>query len=251
MTPSRTARFAFGLLIALIVPMAALTGACRRQRMPDRENVQEETGEPDQYSATIIHTIDDGTTRMAIITREARSGDMRRQEWTEGDQNRALIWRPDTGKNFLLDLERRVYVELEIGAVRLGQLDEGGAKSGARSIVRNPDESNAAESALQRIDRYVDDSPSPTSIEIQNLPTVVIDGYQCRVFEQRASFPDGHTEVTKRFRAVDLAGLILRIESVAGDGSAKVRTERKDVRIEVAPDAFVVPSDFKRIERFQ
>ena len=64
-----------------------------------------------------------------------------------------------------------------------------------------------------------------------------------------AIFRDGHTETTRRFRARDLSGLALRVESEADQGSARVITERRDVRIEVAPDMFTVPADFKKVEK--
>jgi hypothetical protein len=83
------------------------------------------------------------------------------------------------------------------------------------------------------------------------LPAVVIDGHPCRVYEQRATFLDGHTEITRRFRAEEFGGLALRIEGEAEGGTARLTTERREIRIEVAPDAFVVPADFKRIDRLR
>jgi hypothetical protein len=68
------------------------------------------------------------------------------------------------------------------------------------------------------------------------------------VYQERATFPDGHTEITRRFHARDLSGLLLRVEIVAEQGGATVITERRDVRIEVAPDAFIVPDDFRKVE---
>src|SRR3981081_3998916 len=93
------------LLIAITTLAFILTNACRTSRPPgDAEADAEAAGEPEQYSATVVRTFDDGTTRETTITRESRCGDMHREEWTERDQNRALIWRPDLGKGFLLDL---------------------------------------------------------------------------------------------------------------------------------------------------
>jgi hypothetical protein len=251
MAPRRKASLARMLLITITMLVAVLASACRNHRRPGAEAASELDGVPEQYSATIVHTIDDGTTRETRMTREARSGEKCRQEWTEGDQSRALIWRPDLGKSFLLDLDRRAYVEMEIGAPRPGELDAGAGNAVNSATARNSNRPNIEDLAVQTIDHYFDDTPLPARTEIQTLPPVVIEGYQCRVYEQRASFLDGHTEITRRFRAVDLAGLILRIEGESEGGSAKITTERRDVRIEVAPDAFVVPVDFKRIERLR
>lgn len=234
------------LLIAFTTLTLAMTNACRNPRQSgDGAADSEPAGEPEQYSATVVRTIDDGTTRETSITGEARSGEKRREEWTEQDQNRALIWRPDLGKGFLLDLDRRLFVELDIVARQVGESQTEASKT---SVV-NPPRVNAGDRTLQAIDNYFDDTQSPTRVETRILSPVVIDGHSCRVYEQRTSFLDGHTEITRRFRADDLSGLALRIECEAGQGAAKVITERRDVRIEVAPDAFVVPADFKRVEK--
>ena len=74
------------------------------------------SGEPEHYSATVVRTVSNGNSQETTITREVRSGEMLRQEWTEENESRVLIWRPDLGKSFLLDLESRTYVETEIGS---------------------------------------------------------------------------------------------------------------------------------------
>lgn len=243
MVPRRKSSLAWVLFIAITTLAVALTNACRNHRqLGDSEADVEPAGEPEQYSAMVVRTIDDGKTRETSITREARSGEKRREEWTEQGQNRALIWRPDLGKGFLLDLDGRAYVEMEITA---GHLRE------SQASAQDPSGLDVEDSTVQAIDRYFDDAQSPTRVQTRMLPPVVIDGHPCRVYEQRASFLDGHTEITRRFRAHDLAGLALRIEGGPEQGAARIITERRDVRIEVAPDAFVVPADFKRIERLR
>jgi hypothetical protein len=77
----------------------------------------------------------------------------------------------------------------------------------------------------------------------------VIDGHPCTVYQQRTTFLDGHVEITTRSRADDLAGLPLKIECASGQGGTKVTTERRDVKIDPTTDSFVVPPDFKRIEK--
>jgi hypothetical protein len=236
------------LLIAIIILAAVPTSACRNQRRPATETLSELDGEPEQYSATMVHTIYNGATRETSLTREARSGDKSRQEWTEGNRNWALIWRPDLERGYLLDLDQRVYVEIKIGAVRLGEFKSRAANSVASPTAKRSYDSIDADSGVRVIDRYFDDTPSPARTEVRLLSPVVIDGYECSVYEQRAIFADGHAEITRRFRAVDLGGLIVRIEGESAGTPARTITERRDVRLEVAPDAFVVPTDFKRIE---
>src|SRR5262249_11291337 len=159
-----------------------------------------------QYAATIVRIVDDGTNQQTTITREARSGEMRRQEWTEDGRNLALIWRPDLGKSFMLDLDHRVYAEIN-------------------SIQAQPLE-RTVDGLVETVDRVLDDAPSPTSVETRALPSQTIEGHPCRVSEQRASFPDGHTEITTTFRARDLNALAIRIESYADNATFRVVTER-------------------------
>lgn len=216
--------------LVLVTLMIALTSACHSrvsQREPDSDVGP--SGEPEQYSATIVRTVDDGTNQQTTVTREARSGEMWRQEWAEQGRNRALIWRPDLGKGFLLDLDEQVYVEIEI------------------TQAQEPE--RTADSLVEAVDRVVDDAPSPTSVETDALPSGTVGGYQCHVSEQRASFPDGHTEMTRTFRARDLNGLAVRIETQSDNSTLRVTTERRGIVTEVAPDAFIVPSDFRKVER--
>jgi hypothetical protein len=224
---------------------AVLTGACHRRQQPESSNHDiEASSEPEEYSATLVRIIDDGKESAPGITREARSGEKRREEWIENGHNRALIWRPDLGKGYLLDLDERLYVDLEItpnlaseAHAEAGNLNGGNART------------DSTDSLVQAVDRAIDDAPMPDDVEVRTLPTVVIDGHSCEVYEHRASFPDGHIEITRLFRASDLVGLPLRIESESAPARTKVTTERRDVRLAVSPDAFVVPADFKKVDR--
>src|SRR6266498_1730183 len=102
-------RFAWFSFIAVI----SLAIGCRDRVVPtDGEGNAPPTGQPDQYSATVIRTVEDGTRRETSISREARSGEKLREDWSESGLNLALIWRPDLGKSFLLNLDERVYVEV-------------------------------------------------------------------------------------------------------------------------------------------
>jgi len=237
------------VLIAVAISVV-LTNGCRdRARPGDGDSSAEAAGEPEQYSATVVRIVEDGTRRETSISREARSGEQRREEWTEQGQNRALIWRPDLGKSFLLDLDGRAYVEVDITYRHLPASRAGPSNPHDVSSAQNAAGPDVEDGAAQAIDQYFDDKQPPSRVETRVLPQVVIDGHPCEVYEQRAIFPDGHAETTRRFLARDLSGLALRVESEAEQGSAKVTTERRDVRVEVAPDTFIVPADFKKVEK--
>lgn len=241
----RKSNLASLMLIVATAPALLTSGCGNRARTGDSS--PEAAGEPERYSATVIRIVEDGTTRETTISREARAGERRREEWTENGQNRAVIWRPDIGKAFLLDIDGRAYVEIDITAARLPQSRVGAGNP--HDVSQNPADLDVKDSTVQAIDQYFSETQPPTRIETQALSPVVIDGHACLVYRQRAIFPDGHAETTTRFRAGDLSGLLLRVESEAEQGSAKVITERRDVRIEVAPDTFIVPADFKRVEK--
>lgn len=232
--------------VTIAAGLAMLTAACRQRERPDGNT--EGASEPERYTALMVRIVDDGKRSETVITRETRAGECRREEWTEDGQNRALIWRPDIGKAFLLDLDRRVYLEIDIGAAPLDQW-VAGSGSPHDAASQPPSDREAQESAVQAIDNYFGDTQSPTSVVTLELPPTSVDGHPCAVYEDRKVFPDGHTEITRRFRARDLFGLALRVESSAEPGGATVITERREVRLEVAPDAFNVPEGFRRVEK--
>lgn len=207
--------------------------ACRKHQTQDAGLTVPIAGEPDRYSATVIRTVDDGTKREVSTSREFRSGELRREEWTEEGRHLAMIWRPDPGKAFLLDLDAKTYEEVDSG-------------SRDTQLASHP----AADSnQLEAIDRAVDDAPTPEQTETHALSDQLIDGHSCSVYEQRAKFPDGHTEIIRTFRARDLAGLLLRAESLSDSGTVAVITERRDVSTDVADDIFVVPADYRKSEK--
>lgn len=237
--------------MSLIASMSLwLIIGCREGAHPvDGDNSVPPAGEPDEYSATVVRIVEDGTARETSISREARSGEKRREEWTERGQNRALIWRPDLGKSFLLDLDQRVYVEVELTTGHSAELRAGAGNPHDASSLLHPAGSDTKDGAVQAIDHYFGDTQPPTRVETRVLPSVVIDGHTCVVYEQQAFFADAHSETTRRFHAGDLSGLSLRVESRAEQGSARVITERRDIRIDVGSDTFVVPAGFKRVEK--
>ena len=237
-------------VVILVAMSVVLTNGCRNRVPPgDGNSNVEPAGEPEQYSATVVRIVEDGTSRETSVSREARSGEKRREEWTEEGQNRALIWRPDLGKSFLLDLDGRAYVELEITAGHLPESPTGASNPRDVSSARNAAGPDVGDGIVQAIDHDFGDAQPPTRVETRVLAPAVIDGHLCAVYEQRAIFRDRQAETTRRFRARDLSGLVLRVESEAEQGSARVITERRDVRIDVAPDTFNVPADFKKVEQ--
>jgi hypothetical protein len=245
----RKSGLASWVLILVAMPVV-LTNGCRNRVPPgDSDSNVEPAGEPEQYSATVVRIIEDGTSRETSVSREARSGEKRREEWIEEGHNRALIWRPDLGKSFLLDLDGRAYVEFEITSGHLPESPTGASNPHDVSSARNAAGPDVGESTVQAIDHDVGNTQPATRIETRVLAPAVIDGHSCAVYEQRAIFHDRHLETTRRFRARDLSGLVLRVESEAEQGSPRVITERREVRIDVAPDTFNVPADFKKVEK--
>lgn len=236
------------VLIAIAAITVLLGNACRdRARPAEVESERELKGEPDQYSTKIVRTIDNDASHETTTTREVRSGEQRREEWTEQGENRALIWRPDLGKSYLLDLDRQVYVEIDLAGANQGLRDDSHSQDRASADSTN--------GLVQAVDRSLDDAPSPDRVETRMLPALEVDGHLCKVYEQRATFPDGHTEITRTFRARDLGGLALRAESESQPASVRIITERKDVsldvRLDVAPGAFTVPANFKKVDKLE
>ncbi|MFY9557003.1 MAG: hypothetical protein WAV20_05895 [Blastocatellia bacterium] len=234
----------WGLLIAMTV-VTLSTLACRNHSKPGNGDptIEPAGAEPEQYSATVVRTVDDGTTRQVSIIREARLFEKRREDWSEDGQNRALIWTPEFGKGFLLDLDRRAYVEIEIAGPSDARISD--PRQGRHRVLGSLD----AESEIQTLERSFDDAPSPTSVETRSLDLAVIDGHSCTVLERRSSYPDGHTEIVTTFRARDLAGLALRVETRSDQPLMKILTERREIRLEVPPEEFIVPGDFAKVER--
>ena len=97
--------------LALLVLALLSANGCRTRAPVANDEVElVRQSEPEEYSATIVRTVNDSE---VSVTRIARSGEMRREEWSEQGSARALISRPDIGKAFLLDLDKQIYVELD------------------------------------------------------------------------------------------------------------------------------------------
>jgi hypothetical protein len=236
-----------------LVIVATAAGACRAHSPPpaaiDAES--EVAGEPDEYSATVVRTIEDGDNRVVEETRVAVAGEMTRQEWIDLGEKRVLILRPDLGKSYLLAPDKKMYVESPIYPEAPGN---GGSPGGGASKQKELSEQGPGKGPVDadadQLDGLFATAPEPTQGTDSQLPDQTIEGHLCKVWERRASFPDGHTEVTRTFRASDLSGLAIRIETESIDGGRKVRatTERRDVRTSVSPDEFAIPPGFRRVD---
>lgn len=216
---------------ALIIALSLFTAHCRNRV----EIIKPEAviaGEPENYSATVVRTIEEGGRREVTESRVYRMGEMRREDWIEAGERRALIFRPDLNRNFLLSLDRRLYVETILAP------EENPTSDNQQSATH--------ENAAKEIDRAFG-SASPDKTETLSLADETIDGHPCRVIEKRATFAGGQTEVSRIFLARDLAWLAVRIET---ESSSRIRiiTERRHVQ-QASANEFTVPADFKRVER--
>jgi hypothetical protein len=227
------------LAAAVMLLMTSATG-CRSRTQPLADVDPGLAGEPENYSATIVRAIDDGAERELSVTRIARSGELRREEWSEQGSRRALILRPDQGKAFLLDLDNQLYTELPLSF-----------SSGGEPETRAPSDDADHTVEPEAIERALGNAPSPVRVETRLLADQTVENHLCKVYEQRAVFSDGHAEITKSFRALDLDGLALRIEIAAEpqNGSGKFIISRRDVRPDVSPEEFVVPAGFKKADK--
>ena len=227
----------------ILIALAALPMGCTK-RLPsvNGPSTPELAGEPQHYSATVVRTVDGGGRTEVKV---ARSGDLRRSEWIHNGETRISIWRPDLGRVFLLSLERQVYVESELGvspqdSEALASLHGGIGAGGSRG--------NSAISP-ESIDRAFGDESSPERTETEELQEAIVEGHSCRRIRKRAVFPDGHVETTLMFRARDLEGLAIRIESESEGASGRVRmvTEWRDIRSDPSTDKFDIPNGFKKV----
>jgi len=254
MLPRRELLHSIRLVAAAVC--ACLAISCHRQ--PDSAGGDPDSGlagEPEQFSATVIRSLEDGAERDLRVTRIFKSGDLRREEWIEQGESRAVIWRADLGKSYLLDLDRRLYVESDSRPDTALRPER---ESTSSESAAAPEESEARSSALIRdgvtaesVERSVGSAPLPVGVESRSLSDRTIDGHPCAVIERRETFASGHVEVTTCFRARDLRGLAIRIEigPVTGTNGAKLVTKWRDILIDVPADVFVVPSDFKKVDK--
>ena len=231
------------LRLAALALLAACCGDCRRRSMGAGAEIIA-AGEPATYAATVVRSAVGGEAREPVVSQVARRGEWRREQWAEADSARALILRPDLGKGYLLDLGRRVYVEFDFAAGTSTAMTKGAG----RETVEDGDDPTSAAVKADEVDRALSDAPEPIHVETRVLADRSVQGYACQVVESRATFADGQVEVTRVCRARDLDGLALLVELESATG-ARSTVERRDIRLDVSPDEFAVPADFKRVDR--
>jgi hypothetical protein len=228
--------------LAVAAVCVALAIACNSKS----KRAGDPAGEPERYSATVVRSVNDGVERELSIARVFKSGDMWRQEWTQQDESYALIWRPDLGKMYELDLARRCYVENETNP------KEANLPTGEQAVPEVPDSVDAVrgKAGAEAVEQALGDAPSPERIEVQQLSDTTVDGHVCEVFERREIFPDNHVVVTTTFRARELGGLAIRVETGPAPGAGtRLILMLRDVRLDVPADAFVVPADFRKVDK--
>jgi hypothetical protein len=242
--------------LAVVAVCLCIVIACHRQSGVVDDSAGELSGEPEQFSATVVCAVDDGVERELSVTRIFKSGSLMREEWIEQGQSRALIWRPDLGKAHLLDIEGRCYVESDItpdvtpaAALKVG--GESNARQNRLPADRSSESNSSDTIAGEAVDRVFDHMTSPVRVENRRLADQTIDGHLCAVFERREVFGGDHIEVTTTFRARDLNGLAIRIETgpEARTEGAKLITRWRDIHGDVPAEVFTVPPDFRKVDK--
>lgn len=203
-------------------------------------------GEPEVYSATVTRLAVDGAARESLASLVERRGDWRREQWTDALGERAVILRPDVGKGYMVDLNNRLYVEFDYGASLTGSPPMAAARIAVASAGSAADATAAIDA--DEVDRALSTAPVPVLVETQVLADQTLQDHVCQVIEERATMADGRIEVTRSRRARDLAGLPLLIEVESASG-ARVTIERRDIRLDAAPDDFAVPAGFRKVDR--
>ena len=221
--------------------VAFLSLSCRRQGVPAASAPGADLRvEPERYAADVEQRIEDGEGERLVVTRLARDGDRRREEWSEAGERFALILRYDLDKSFLLALDRQLYVE---GDLATATKPEPGSAENLRQPsdpLRLIDVAALAESLTEE---------EPERVETQVLPDEQVDDHRCVVTEQRASFAGGRVETVRSYRAASLGGLVVKTaaETVAPGYRSRRTVTRRQIRLEVASEEFVVPAGFKKV----
>jgi hypothetical protein len=238
----------FLLLAGVILPMIA----CRPNPAPPAvvEENQMPAGEPEIYTASLVHIMEDGERRESRETRVARSGNLRREEWSENGERMALISHFDSGKTFLLNLGRQLYTETDLARPGPEKTRPGSPGPAAKALEAEAAEAGRQAEALE----FAEDHFAEQPVSLENLPLadVYIADQLCKVTQKRAAFADGRTEVTTLFRAENLFGLVLKSEreSLAAGRRLKLSSEWRELKLSASADDFVIPAGFKRVASF-
>ncbi len=231
-----------GLVLLCLLLLLSTATSCRKPAKPAEEMSPPLSGEPETYSATVVHTTEDGDRREEVITRIVVAPDKRREEWAENGKQRVAILRFDTGKSYLLDVENQVYTETDLNQAALApKQNDAQSATGAES----DDTQGRATAPAWMTNEFKEE---PESVETIMLPETTFAGERCTVSERRARFADGRMEITKIFRAERLGGLIIKTEaeSIAATHRVKLISERRDLKFEISANEFAIPTDFKK-----
>src|SRR5262245_34210527 len=234
-------------ILCLAICLSA-TG-CRRTA-PAEQDPQRVLGDgPEQYSALVVRTIEQGGSKDVVESRITVFGQMTREDWTEHGEKRALIVRPDLGESYLLFLDKSEFVvqRLDAGARLSSAGSASPQQSDAGSDLQRGDRSEATLDPI-RIENDLSLSAPPEGVSNIALPNATIDNHPCKAFERRAIIPGGTTEITRTYKATDLSGMTIRTESESdgNGGQLRVITERRDIQIGVSPALFDIPAGFSR-----
>jgi hypothetical protein len=235
-------------LLCLGICLCAI--GCRRTA-PAALDSQQNLGEgPEQYSALVVRTVEQDGGKDTVESRITVSGQMIREDWAEHGEKRALIVRPDLGESYLLFLDKGEYVvqALDRDTQFFGS---GGSRSAHQGDAGSElPAGDSSEAPLDPIAIESDLSPSALPGGISNiaLPDATIDNHPCKAFERRAVLPSGTTEITRTYKAIDLSGMTIRIESESDGkgGHFRVITERRDIQIGVSPALFDIAAGLRR-----
>jgi hypothetical protein len=240
-------------LFFIITFTIGFTVSCRQSaKPPTPEPATAMPGEPETYTATIVRSIEDNQHNEMTETRVVRSGDMRREEWTDKGEKLALIIRFDSGKSFLLNLNKQIYTETDLALKAPEKSKPGNAADTPNAVGAAKTEPEASRPAATM--DFVEDNfaEEPLSTENRVLADEYIASQLCKVTEKRDSFADGRTEITKTFCAENLLGMAIKTEkeTIGSPHRVKVITEWRDIKLVVSADDFVVPATFKKVQSF-
>jgi hypothetical protein len=242
-------------LWAIFVATILLLISCRNHPKPQKaDETFLPASEPEIYTAMIVRSIEEDGRTEILETRVMRSGLLRREEWMEKGESLALITRFDSGKSYLLNLDKQTYVEtdLALNAAKKTQADTStknvkGLQATAPAEAQNAD-ANRQTTAMDFVeDDFADE---PKSFEQRPMADESVGNQLCKVIEKRASFADGRSEITKIYRAENLLGLTVKteLETISPTQRVKIITEWRDIKLEAQADAFVLPGNFKKVQ---
>jgi hypothetical protein len=241
-------------LSLLALHLVVATAGCKRNHPEESLSERHQESEPVEYTAIVVRTVEQDGKTDVTATRIARSGALFREEWTDGGETYAIIWRPDKGRSYFLSLGKKEYSETEWNDSNTPSSELSGTEPSLGLANSNPGvemqrNSPANHAELPKAGGRFEGVVSPTSTVKERLADETIEGHDCQVWQETMFFSDGHSERTKVYRAADLSGLAIRVlnETTGQAGMLRVTTERRDVSTRVSADEFNVPPGFKKL----